>query len=220
MTLVVYTCVFGDTDPLKDPRRPGGARFVCFTDQPIESKIWEIVRLPPQDRPKRACRTYKQPSHLVFPEATATLWVDAQIELVVDPEQVLRAHRGELTGFRHPRRRRITDECEAIIQSRKARPEDVRAQLAAYRADGWDTDDRPQSVITNGGFLLRRHTDRVKRFNELWHHEVQTRCLRDQMSIDYCAAKAGLPVDHFPGSVNGNPYCRLHLYRRKPTNDF
>jgi len=218
--LVVYTCVFGDTDPLRDPVRPGRTRFVCFTDQPVRSKVWEIVKLPKQDAPKRACRSYKQPSHRIFPEAEATLWIDAQMVLLVDPLELLKRYPGEFTGFKHHKRARIKDECEAIIRAGKAKPEAVRAQLAAYQADGWDTDDNPQRAITNGGFMLRRHTERVVRFNEVWHHEVQTRTLRDQMSLDYCAAKVGLPIDYFPGDVTANKFVRRLLYPHKPTNDF
>lgn len=220
VSLVVYTAVFGDTDPLRDPVRPGKTRFVCFTDQPVRSKVWEIVRLPTQAAPKRASRQYKQPSHLVFPEAEATLWVDAQLVLLVDPLEILQRYQGEFTGFRHHKRKRITDEAGAIIRAGKGKADAIHAQLAAYQADGWDTDEDPQQAITNGGFMLRRHTERVKAFNELWHHEVQTRTLRDQMSLDYCAARAGLTIDYFPGDVARNALMRRSLYPSKPTNDF
>lgn len=220
MNLVVYTCVFGDTDPLRDPVRPGRTRFVCFTDQAVRSKVWEVVRLPAQVAPKRACRAYKQPSHLVFPDAVATLWIDAQIQLLADPLDLLRRFTGEFTGFRHHKRQRITEEAEAIIAAGKGKADAIHAQLAAYKADGWDTDAGPQQAITNGGFMLRRHTERVRRFNEMWHHEVQTRTLRDQMSLDYCAANAGLRIDYFPGTVNRSAFGRRHHYGSKPTNDF
>lgn len=220
VSLVVYTCVFGDTDPLRDPLKTGGVRFVCFTDQPVKSKVWEIVTLPKQDAPKRACRQYKQPSHLIFPEADATLWIDAQFQLTASPIDILRKYPGEFTGFRHHKRNRITDEAEAIIKAGKAKPDAIHDQLAAYKAQGWDTDAKPQRAITNGGCMLRRHTERVKRFNEAWNHEVQTRTLRDQMSLDYCAANVGLRIDHFPGNMVQNPIGRRIHYPSKPTNDF
>ena len=218
--MIVYTTVFGDTDPLREPKRPGTARWVCFTDRPLKSSVWEIVQVPPSSTPKRECRKLKQPSHLVFPDAEITLWVDAQMELLVSPDELAARYGGELTGFRHHKRCRIKDEAPAIIAAGKGKADAIYAQLAAYQADGWDTDANPQRAITNGGFLLRRHTDRVKRFNELWHHEVQTRTLRDQMSIDYCAAKAGLPIKYFPGNMVQNPIARRNHYPSKPTNDF
>jgi hypothetical protein len=211
VNLVVYTTVFGQTDKLREPTNPGSARFVVFTDQDITSKRWEIVMVPTLAAPKRECRKYKQLSHVVFPDADATLWVDAQFHLSSDPLDLLATYPAELTGFRHHKRKRITDECEAIIRAGKAKPEAVRAQLAAYKADGWDTDDNPQAEITNGGVLLRRHAPRVIRFNELWHAEVQARTLRDQMSIDYCAAKVGLEIAYFPGNMVANPIgARIH----------
>jgi hypothetical protein len=217
--LVVYSTIFGRTDPLHEPRNPGTTRFVMFTDRPMKSRHWEIVQVPPSDRPKRECRKLKQPSHWAFPEAEATLWVDAAFEFLADPLDILDRFQGEMTAFRHHKRTRIVQEAPAIIAAGKGLADGIYAQLAAYQADGWDTDENPQRHISNGGFLLRRHTDRVKRFNELWHHEVQTRTLRDQMSIDYCAAKAGLRIDHFPGIVPRNEFVRRHP-SRNPTNDF
>lgn len=217
--LIVYSCIFGDTDPLREPKHPGDTRFVLFTDQNIRSAHWEVVRVPTCERPKRECRKLKQPSHLVFPEAAATLWIDASLELLVDPLELLERFPGEFTGFRHHKRSRIVDEAPAIVRAGKGKADAIYAQLAAYQADGWDTDANPQTAITNGGFMLRRHTARVIRFNEAWHHEVQNRTLRDQMSLDYCAAKVGMPIDHFPGNVSANEFVRRHACR-KPTSDF
>lgn len=219
MSLVVYSTIFGETDKLREPRRPGNTRFVLFTDQPIQSQHWEVIRFAPFERPKRACRALKQPSHLVFPEATATLWVDASLELVADPQELLEWFPGEFTGFRHNKRKRITQEAPVIIQSGKGKADAIYAQLNAYKSDGWDTDDNPQTVITNGGFILRRHTPKVCEFNELWNQEVQNRTLRDQMSLDYCAHKVGLKIDYFPGNVAKNEFMIRHSCN-KPTNDF
>lgn len=219
MKLVVYSCIFGRTDPLHEPRRPGGTRFVMFTDQDIRSKHWEIVRVPTLAAPKRESRKYKQPSHQVFPEAEATLWIDAGFTLLVDPLKILQQFPQEFVGFKHHKRQRITDEAQAIIRAGKGLEGPTLAQLAAYQADGWDTDENPQQAITNGGFLLRRHTPWVKAFNGLWDYEVQTRTLRDQMSLDYCAAQAGMPIHHFPGTVRHNNLATLH-YCNTPTNDF
>ena len=218
--MIVYSCIFGATDPLREPKRPGNTRFVLFTDQDIKSKRWEVVRLPKMPAPKRESRNYKQPSHLIFPDADATLWIDAAFTLLADPLEILARYPQEMVGFRHHKRSRIKEEAPAIVRAGKGRAKDVFAQLAAYQADGWDTDAKPQRLITNGGFLLRRHTPRVRAFNELWHHEVQTRSLRDQMSIDYCAHKVGLPIAHFPGTVKANQFATLSVLRRKPTNDF
>jgi len=219
MKLVVYTTVFGSTKPLHEPSVDSDARFVCFTDQDISSPRWDIIRVPPSSTPSRDCRKLKQPSHVVFPAADATLWTDSNFSLRVDPFDLLAEYPHPVTTFRHPHRDRIRDEARVIIKHGKAREDAITAQLAAYGADGFDTDEHPQQAISTGGFVLRRHTDAVKRFNDTWHHEVQTRSLRDQMSIDYAAWKSGLRIRYFPGSHLENDFADFTRYKRA-TVDF
>lgn len=218
--MIVYTTVFGNTDPLHEPADPGDARFVCFADRPIRSKTWEVIRVDPTEAPSRECRRYKQRSHVVFPDAEWTLWIDAAFELQVPPERIILLASHDVMGFKHPDRRRISVEAPAIVKAGKGREPDVMAQLAVYQSAGWDTDANPQRHITNGGFLLRRHTPAVRAFNEAWHREVQTRCLRDQMSIDYCAWKTGVEIGYFDGNVRNNKLAQIHFMRGKRTTDF
>lgn len=211
--VIVYTTAIGKTDPLHEPACKSDWRFVCFTDKPLRSKRWEIVQIPPTDTPSRECRKLKQRPHVVFPDADVTLWMDCCFTMLVPPERIAEEYTGEFTAFRHHTRTSITQEADAIVKAGKGRRQDVDAQVAAYRADGWDTDANPQRVIHNGGFLLRRNTERMRAFGEAWHHEVQTRCLRDQMSIDYVAHKCGVEIDEFRGEVNRNPYVRIRHYK-------
>ena len=217
--MIVYTTVLGKTKPLFEPACKTRWRLVCFTDQPLRSRRWDIIQVPPQDKPTRECRRLKLLPHVAFPEARISLWIDCSFTLRMPPEKIAARHRGDFAAFVHPRRQRITDEAEAIISSAKGEPAAVRAQLAAYQADGWDTDDNPQQVIHNGGFLLRRHTPATIAHAERWHDEVTRHTLRDQMSIDYAAHKTGLVIDDLPGTVNRNNYAKLHHFI-VPPNDY
>jgi len=215
--MIVYTTVFGRTDPLHEPKVRGSARFVCFTDQPIESANWEMVRLPKQDAPTRASRLTKALSHIQFPEVEWTLWMDANFTLLVDPED-LKQH-GEFVNFVHSERERITDEAREIIRLGKAKPDTTRRQLAAYHAEGFDTDATPMTVLSCDGVILRRHTDAVRAVNEAWAQELRTHTLRDQMSLDYVCWKQGYTVNRWPGSHRSNPYFHFTHYKR-PVNDY
>lgn len=218
--MIVYTTVMGRTDPLREPLNPGGVRFVCFTDQPLQSQHWEIVRVPVTDTPNREHHRLKQLSHIALPEADASLWIDAAFLLHARPLNVLAKSTHDVMGFKHPDRTRISQEALAIVRANKGRASDINAQLNAYQAHGWDTDDNPQQHITNGGFLLRRHTPEVKKFNEAWHREVQQRSLRDQMSIDFVAHQCGVAIGHFEGTVRKNAFATLHVMPGKKTTDF
>lgn len=218
--LVVYTTVIGRTDPLREPLCPGNTQFVCFTDKPLQSKHWEIRRVPECDNPNRHHHMYKQLSHIALGEANATLWVDAAFLLRVNPQDILAAATHDVMGFKHPDRTRISQEALAIIKAGKGRKAGTMAQLHAYRADGWDTNEDPQQYITNGGFLLRKNTPAVNTFNEFWNNEVQHRTLRDQMSIDYSAHKCGVTIGHFSGTVRANKFATLQVLRNKQVTDF
>lgn len=217
--MIVYTTVIGNTDELKEPLNPSGVRFVCFADRDIESRHWEIIRVEPTNTPNRQHHEIKQLSHECL-DCDVSLWIDAAFVLRVDPCEVMRAATRSITGFKHPDRTRISQEAHAIVKAGKGLEAQTFAQLNQYRADGWDTDKNPQQYITNGGFLLRFHTPEVIRFNEYWHNEVQTKTLRDQMSIDYSAHKTGVQIGHFRGTVRNNDYATLQVKPHKKVSDF
>jgi hypothetical protein len=232
---VIFTCVFGYTDPLHEPEiiykkatsskdysgkiihRPEiGCPMICFTDQPISSNAWEIVRVPTVDAPKRVSRFVKALSHRWFPKAT-TLYIDANMTLRIHLSALEANYEGDFVNFRHWKRNRITDEADAIIRCKKAKPEAVMAQLRKYQAEGFDTDANPQKVLSNNGVILRRPGS--AELCEAWWHEISTQTLRDQMSIDYCAWKLRHKIQRFRGNIKSTGIVTVHNYVR-PVNDY
>lgn len=215
--ITVYTTVFGYTDPLHEPvRRWPGVRFVCFADQPVRARIWEVVRVPKVEAPTRMSRMMKALSHK-YTDTEWALWIDANFTLLVDPRTLLK--HGDFVTFRHRDRTRITDEAKEIIRLGKALPDKIEQQLSAYKADGFDTDENPMRELSCNGVILRRHTPEVIALNEALAHELSTHTLRDQMSLDYCAWKQGFTLKRWPGVHSSNPYFKYRSFRR-PTNDF
>ena len=211
---VVYTTVFGNTDPLHEPQCKTNARFICFTDQDIKSKHWEIVKVSPTDKPATESRRYKCLPHLLFGDEI-TIWVDACLDCFFKPDDLIKKYQGIITNFNHPDRTRITQEAEAIIKAKKAPEADIRKQLVCYQSEGFDTEANPMKSLSNNGFILRRN---CKELNELWWSEVKKHTRRDQMSLDYCAWKLGVTIDRFKGNIRKNPYVRYNHYNR-PVND-
>lgn len=216
MDLTVFTCVFGNTDPLHEQPRIPGARFVCFTDQNLVSRSWEVVVLPEQERPTRASRTIKALSHL-FTETECSLWMDANFTLRTTDQKLF--YRGDFVNFRHRDRTRISQEAAEIIRIGKSTPEQIRSQLAAYQAEGFDTDDNPMRELSCNGVIFRRHTPEVIAVNEAWCHEIETRSLRDQMSLDYVCWKLGFELERWPGTFDRCRYFGWKHYSR-PVNDY
>ena len=232
---VIFTCVFGYTDPLHEPEiiykratscldytgqmihRPQvGCPMICFTDQPIRSSRWEIVRIPTVDAPMRVSRFVKALSHRWFPKAT-TLYLDANITLRVHLSALESQYNGDFVNFRHYKRQRITDEADAIIRWKKAKPDAVMAQLRKYQAEGFDTDENPQRELSNNGVILRRPSS--AELCEAWWREISTQTLRDQMSLDYCAWKLGRTIQRFDGNIKTTRIISIRNYDR-PVNDY
>jgi len=232
---VIYTCVFGYTDPLHEPEvfykpatsgkdysgevihRPQvGCPMICFTDQPLKSKRWEIVQIPTVSAPMRVSRFVKALSHRWFPNAT-TLYLDANMTLREHLRALQGKYQGDFVNFRHWKRQRITDEADAIIRWRKAKPEAVMAQLRKYQAEGFDTEENPQRELSNNGVILRRPSSAD--LCEAWWREISTQTLRDQMSIDYCAWKIGHNIQRFDGNIKSTDIVSVRNYDR-PVNDY
>lgn len=219
MKLVVYTCVLGNTDPLHEPEAVGNARFVCFTDQAIKSKKWEIVKLDKQEAPTRMARTMKLNPHHFFPEVDASLWIDASFTVRHDLESLLSSYPEDIVTFRHRDRTRIVDEAREIVRLGKAKRMATFRQLAVYQSDGFDTAGNPMREMSCNGAVMRRHTDSVQRFNELWTRQIEQHTLRDQMSIDYVAWRLGITFGRWHGTFDACPHFTYHHYKR-PVNDY
>ena len=221
----VYTVLFGPHAPLSLPEPPpGDMRFVVVTDHPA-SKLelgprWEVLSVPTVTHPQKAARHYKMfPDLVARRDDVCTVWMDATFvwsqspDAFVDPA-LLRNH--AIAGLVHPDRRRMVEETAEVIRVGLAPEREARAQATAYQAEGFDTDARPLTALTTTGLLLRKRTDHVNAFNALWAAQLLTYTLRDQLSIDYCAWKLGLPIGHLTGSYRQNPYARYLSARRTP----
>lgn len=207
MRLIVFTCVIGETDPLRRPLVVNRAvRYICFSDVPHRVPPYECVLVDRSDDPKLLSREIKiLANHPTLGDVDATLWHDAAFRLNCDPLGIaqLLLNDTNMVALRHPHRDRIEEEA-AVITSFGWIPADVlQAQIAAYRADGFQ-----QSQITSTGLCFRRRTPALEAFNAFWWAQVQQWGWRDQMSVDYALWKTGIRPHYMPGHYRDNVYAR------------
>lgn len=158
MKLVTYTAAIGALDP---PRRD----ILCLDYDRFRD-------------PRRNARTLKMLSHM-FIDADVSLWIDANIELLVPPEQFVEMMGdADVACFRHCERSDIYEEAAACIEMGKDTPANIEPQVAKYRAVGYDRRDLGMTFI-----LARRHTPDVMRRNERWFAELCRHSVRDQLSF-------------------------------------
>jgi hypothetical protein len=219
--IIVYTCLFGNTDKLQEPvGHFYDTDFVCFTDNKKlqHTKNWIMSYLPATNQPTRRSRNMKWSAEELFPGQT-TLWMDASFKLMTDPQTIEQSFREDFYRFKHPDRSRITDEAEEIVKRGKAERETIDRQLLEYKLHDFDCDNSKQQVLSCNGVLLRRPTEMNARLNAMMREQFLKFTLRDQMALDYCAYRLGAQLHFWPGHHRNNPHF-TYVHFNRPTNDF
>lgn len=196
----IITAIFGAKDTLNDDINVEGAKAVCFTDNPdLKSDVWEIRLIPDLFTDKR--RTSRMPKilpHLFLPDATYSLYVDGNIISKVPLQKMIDEWLNEtdIAFFKHPTRDCYFEEAKECIRLGLDDKEIITQQMIRYK-------DIPRHLgLYQGGVIFRKHTDRVRQFNECWWAEYCTGAKRDQLSLPIAKEKTGIAIK----GIEGHPY--------------
>jgi len=182
---VIYTAIFGTYDELIDPKFSDNTfDYVCFTDQSdLSSNIWKIIKVPQLDVGATASnRMYKMLPHQFLPEYEASIYIDANIEIVKSPikffNQILSSH--SLAFPSHFSRNNIYDEAYVLLRSGRLSFFKAVDQMLEYRRAGFIS----QVKMGEHNILLRCHSD-TKYIMESWWNEYLKYPSRDQLSLAF-----------------------------------
>jgi hypothetical protein len=199
--LVVYTAAIGQSDlPPLQQRDGDGVDFVVFAEAMGEVATWTVRALATySDDSARNLKAPKILSHLYFPDNAYSLWIDPSIKLNVSALELADMFLGDfdMVVHRHPDRNCPHQEAEICCKEQMDNPEVIKAQMKRYKQEGY----AERGGLHFTGIILRRHNERVRKFNELWWAEIQQGSLCDHLSSAYVAQKVGLKVAFFPGSI-------------------
>jgi len=192
--ITVYTAIFGGYDILRDPQNHNkGCRYLCFSDSPQKSNVWETVtqqRVMPTavlDARFRKILSHK------FVDTEYSIWLDGNLQLRADPIEVVAKYlvNRDMALFVHCERDCIYQEATTNIFMRKAPAEDINKQISRYRAEGYPA----HNGLAETSILIRRHTPKVVAFNSLWWAEILRGTHRDQLSFNYVIWKMGMQYE-------------------------
>ncbi len=214
--LVVYTAIVGDGDDLRPPLsdQPGDARLVCFTDRKFpDPGPWEVrpVHKVVRDA-RRTARWHKLNSHLLFPQAEATVWVDGSMQLKVPATRLVEeglAGHNVLAAFRHPDRDCVYDEHVACRRLRKDHPVLMQRQMDHYKFLGYP----PKNGLAETGCVVR--TPGAAGFEREWWAMLDRFSHRDQLSFDFAAWRLKVAYGRLPGSARKSPFFQFHPHKRR-----
>ncbi len=216
MGVVVYTAIVGDGDTLRAPLcdQPAGVRLVCFTDRKFDDPgPWDVRPLHKFVRDsRRTARWHKINSHLLFPQAETTVWVDGSMQLKAPAtrlvEQGLGGH-NVLAAFKHPDRTCVYLEHLACLRMRKDHPLLMQRQIDHYKFLGYP----PENGLAETGCVIR--TGGAAAFEREWWTLLDRFSHRDQLSFDFAAWRLKLAYGHLPGSARKSPCFVYHPHKRR-----
>lgn len=181
MEKVIYTAIFGPYDELKEPLYvTPGWRYICYTDQPFKSKVWEIrpIKDFTNNGPQHSARWFK----LMFHEcilAPLSIWVDGSFTINTDLNKFVETrHKGQFSCAKHPIRNDVFDEGRACINNKRGPRDPILKQITSYIGRV----PRKNGLITSG-ILIRNRTPEVIELCEKWWEELSNKSNRDQISF-------------------------------------
>lgn len=179
MSKVIYTAIFGSNDELKEPQiiTPGW-KYICFTNQDIQSNVWTIVQRPLLERgPAFTARYYKLMfSHHI--DADFSIWIDASYIINCNLDQWSKRFIPPFTAAAHPDRDCFYEEADAVISHGRDNKDNVLPQIEHYKGQGLPE----HNGLIASGILMRSHDRVVINFCTTWWNELCKFSIRDQLS--------------------------------------
>ena len=178
---ICYTAIFGNYDDLKNPAIISeGWRYICYTDQPLTSTVWEVVQVKLQvgEDPQRLARWYKI-MHWIDWEYS--IWIDAAFQINVDLNDWWeRTYKMPFSCAKHPLRTCVYREIASCIANNRGDSEQLIKQGEVYKTEG--VPDHNDRIITSG-VLMRHNTPTCIELCEAWWAEVAKHSVRDQVAF-------------------------------------
>ena len=214
---VIYTAIFGEYDKIIDPIFiPKGWDFICFTDSEIKSEIWEVRKVEGLFKdPTRNARRYKVLPHRWFKEYDYSLWIDGNILLREDINELIPEYLKNVNIAVHnhnenkDKRNCVYEEVKALVdyslgnKKYKDDPDIVLRQKDKYISEGYPSNNGLAVTMQ----LLRRHNEKdCIVAMEKWWEEIDFGSKRDQLSFNYALWKTKTKFNYFKGDSRNNKH--------------
>jgi hypothetical protein len=136
LTKCFYTALLGkesDVDTLADFEKIPGWDYICFTNLDFpKHRGWKFIKVEAGMNPVLVAKHYKWMSHLYLGDYDVVVWMDAYMspnpvfsELFKHWIVSMREQNIAIAHRPHDTRKCIWEECSAVIEHKRAKPEDV-----------------------------------------------------------------------------------------------
>lgn len=177
----VYTCIFSPYEKLKEVRvvTPGW-EYRCYTDQDFTSPVWNIIKVPTPENPRKQARIYKALFYN-YVRTFQSMWIDGSMKINCDLNEFWEKHfKLPFSCPSHPQRDCVFEESEAIIFAKRGGMEGIENQINSYKGIV-----PPHNGLITSGILLREKRSQCMDLCAAWLNETlkEGNSLRDQVSF-------------------------------------
>lgn len=217
--VVVVSAIFNDHDKIRQPRGLGSKTldnvcFFLFIDDvtlkglvnhrliPSKSKnykigAWRVVKVLSKGLYENPAMNGVIPKYLVhrlFPNSKFSIWIDAKLQLMVDPllliHSLVVSENADMAISKHPYYIHTMEEAMATARWQKWWDVDgLKRQMETYCENGllpWSPSKLPYpSDVPDSALILRRHGLRSNLFSCLLFNELEAFNPRDQLAFAY-----------------------------------
>ncbi|XP_042487701.1 probable hexosyltransferase MUCI70 [Macadamia integrifolia] len=221
--VVVISAIFGDHDKIRQPRGLGSKtlELVCFImfiddltleglqshnlllneDQEYKLGVWRIVKVSgelPYENPAMNGVIPKHLPHRLFPNSKFSIWLDAKLQLMVDPllliHSLVISENVDMAISKHPYYVHTMEEAMATVRWKKwGNVDSLKKQMEVYCQNGlkpWTSQKLPYTTdVPDSALILRRHGSRSNLFSCLLFNELEAFNPRDQLAFAYVRDK-------------------------------
>lgn len=180
MNKIIYTAIFSDYEDLKEPSIISeGWKYICFSDQDLQSDVWEIIKVEPHLPAQRMARYVKIMFHK-FIDAEFSFWLDASFKINIDLNLFWsKTFKAPFSCPKHPARDCVYQEINSCLANKRGEADLLVKQSIKYKAAGVPVFN---GIITSG-VLMRQRTKEVVDICEAWWKELEENSSRDQVSF-------------------------------------
>ena len=180
--VIIYSCHVGNKDiPIQDGRLYVKGCDKFNTDR-MNAKAPKIL------------------PHLYLPDHTHSIWLDANIELLVDKNYLIELLEDfDCMVFKHHHRNTIDEE------AKECKTLDLKENI--------DCHINKPGILASCGFIVRANTSRCNDYNERWWAEICKGSFRDQLSFPYTLGKISkllYPTENFPNTQ----FTKIHPHKK------
>ncbi len=200
---IVYTINYGGYDKvIENHYSNDNWDWYLITDYNLKSKFWNVIYEPQAKNAKREARKYKWLVHKLF-DCKYSLYIDANIRVLTNLDELVAEYLNgyDIAAYKHRYRDCLYDEGAVCKYFKLDDAKTIKEQLDHYCREGYPFN----AGLNEGGVLLRRHTDKIKEFNEFEWEQIQKGSYRDQLSFNYTAWKLKIKINSFKGMIKLYP---------------